>query len=89
MQLLNEKKVYFMGIYESYTNQLTRALREKTHNINLLAFIKEQKREKDLKNSGKALPKNVTRSPMRAPSKYLSSEKLRALTKRVSKTPIK
>ena len=77
-----------MKIYETYSAQLTRALQEKAHTINLTEFLKSKIKEKESSILGKIDIRKILKSPIKSPSKNLSSGKLRSLTSRFSKTPI-
>lgn len=85
LKALSQRKNEFMSIYDGYAAQFSRAVKEKNHTINLISFLKSKRSEKSLYQP-KPQVKSLSKSPQRT-IKYLSSEKLRSLTK--SKSPLK
>jgi len=84
-QSLNEKKKKWMSIQEGLNKELTHANQVKGYNQRTLENLKRIISEKRMTGSVTARV-GTGRTPTRMPSKYLSSEKLRKLTR--SKSPI-
>lgn len=76
-----------MKIYEEYSSQLMRATKEKNHTFNLLMLLKSKKNETGMASAKTLNNVFYSKTPPKT-SKYLSSEKLRTLTKGKSKSPI-
>jgi hypothetical protein len=80
---VNEKKNKFLQIQEELTSQLTHEGQARSYLKSHLEFLRKQLQDKRVLVAGKM--RNAVKTPTRTPSKYLSSEKLRRITK--SKSP--
>jgi hypothetical protein len=76
-----------MDVYETYTNLLVKANKEKISSSNMLSLLKFRMQDKPIVSFTKLQNRNISKTPPKAPSKYLSSEKLKKLTKQGSKSP--
>ena len=81
---MSEKRNNFKAIYEGLSSKLTYAQQEKVYLKNHLLSLREIIAEKKAMIAGKL--RSAVKTPTRLPSKYLSSEKLRRITK--SKSPL-
>lgn len=84
-QSLNEKKKKWMSIQEELNQELAHAKQVKGYNQRNLDNLKRVLSEKQITGAATARVR-TGRTPLRMPSKYLSSEKLRKITR--SKSPI-
>lgn len=86
-QFENKRKGDFMKIYEEYSLELNRATKEKNHTYNLLVLLKTKKNERGVASAKTLGNRFYSKTPPKT-SQFLSSEKLRTLTKGKSKSPI-
>ena len=81
---VKEKKTSLKTVYEDLNNQLAHARQEKGYLSKHLLSLKKVLNDKKSFITG--ISRSAARTPRRLPSKYLSSEKLRKITK--SKSPL-
>ena len=81
---VSEKRNNFKTIYDDLNSKLTYAQQEKVYINNHLLSLQKIVAEKKSIIAGKL--RSAAKTPTRLPSKYLSSEKLRKITK--SKSPL-